>query len=155
MPFRGEGDWGVSTLTPMGFTQEPMVTLFDEERDALSYARMRAFSTGESRRARGRVMYVLHYPPAPEGQQSEGVIRYRALRGQRGMRQRSGSIERLRQEQVLVFERGELLPNGRDYRWILKKGLSKDVIDVEEERERARLGRGTQAMTLFDRYGDK
>jgi hypothetical protein len=155
MPFRGEGDWGVSTLTPMSFTREPMVTLFGSERDAIDYARLRAHATGESRKARGRIMYVLHYPEVPEGQESVGELRYRALRGQRGARQRPGSRESVRQEQILVFERGDLLPDGRSYRWVLKKGLTLDVEDIEEEREKARLGRGTRAMTLFERYGDR
>lgn len=87
MTFRGEGDWGVSTLrgyyergqlTDDPPERDPYVTLFDTEAAALSYARKRA------RAASGTSYYVMDYRPDPD----EPAIVYRVLRTHLGQKQR-------------------------------------------------------------------
>lgn len=154
--FRGEGNWGVSTLQVNPITRAPTVTLFERDNDAIEFAQQRALSSGLTRRAGGRVMYVIEYPEIPEGsERAEGVIRYRVLRGQRGKRmRRGGGVSPDPQQQVLVFSSQGLLPDGRNYRWSLERHLTVDVHDLEEEREKAERARGSKALTVFDRYGD-
>ncbi len=150
MSFRGEGDWGVSTLSP---AKNPLVTLFDTETGAIHYARQRALLSGSRRiKASGRTMYVIKYDDSDPPQ---GTIRYRALRGQRGTRQRpGGGISPDPKEQIMVFTYEGLLESGA-VRWKLDKGLTIDVRSVEEEREKTRLVRGTRRMTTEERYGDR
>jgi hypothetical protein len=154
--FRGYGEWGVSTLRINPIHNEPYVTLFRSESEALMYARLRALRSGSPRRTeKGRVMFVLHYPPS-YSRTPQGDIKYRVLRGQRGSRQAPGQTTHLfgeRQEQILVFRLAGTLPTGQPH-WVMAKGLSVNVRDLEKEYEEARLAKGRKKITRWERTGD-
>lgn len=156
--FRGSGEWGVSTLRINPVFNEPYVSLFRSESEAIMYARLRALRSGSPRRSeKGRVMFVLRYQPGYSAAHGspQGDIVYRVLRGQRGSRQAAGATHLFgeRQEQILVFRLAGTLPNGQPH-WVMAKHLSVNVRDLEKEYEEARLARGTQRLTRWDRTGD-
>jgi len=147
--YRGEGDWGVSTLKINPVFNEPYVSLFRSESEAIMYARLRALQSGSPRRTeKGRVMFVLHYPLGHSA--AHGVpqadIKYRVLRGER-------NFQGEQQDRIWVIRLAGSMPDGRP-RWVLVKGLSVTVRDLEKEYEEARLSHGTQRLTRWDRGGD-
>ena len=157
--FRGQGEWGVSTLKINPIHGEPYVSLYRSESEALSYARLRALRSGSPRRSeKGRVMYVLHYPPGVSAAHGipEGIVKYRVLRGQRGSRQIPGTTTHIfgeRQEQILVFYYAGELPGGKAH-WKMARGLTVNVRDLEKEYEEARRAKGFKKLTRWDRTGD-
>lgn len=154
--FRGEGRWAASTLVVSPVTNEPTVTFFGSEAEAIDYARDRAFKTGiplrpsgESGSEKGRIYYVLDYLDLEDPK-----VVYRVLRGNRGVRREAGSsVQGQTQEQVLVFRNAGALP-GNKTRWTLERGLTIDVQDLEAEREKQKRARGPQMIRRSEKTGD-
>lgn len=142
MTFRGDGDWGVSTLSAYydrgqrraepTSDRQPFVALFGEVGDALQYARKRAHA------AKGTSYYVLLYDD------TDPAIVYRVLRTHSGQKQPRGGGEILEpsREFVFVFENTGTLPDGR-IRWKMSLANTVEVEDIEVRREQAALRRGT------------
>lgn len=159
-----EGTWGVSTLTVNPVTHSPYVRLFEDEGEALAYARRRVASgpplyyprrPGErqpERNPNAKVYYVVQMPLRDyDSETGERAMypRYRVLRGQRrGVDPLHGERDPRRdyppesKGTILVFDYAgtvETRVGPRD-RWKLNQGQSVDVIDIEAETERRRRG---------------
>jgi hypothetical protein len=83
-----------------------------------------------------------------------GLQKYRVLRGSRGAGHRKGTTyAEPGREQIMVFNDAGVLPNGKT-KWVLNKGYTVDVPDIEAERETARRAKGPKKMTIWERRGD-
>lgn len=154
--WRGEGQWGVSTLNPTAIG-DIYVTLFKNQADAISYARERAYSSGElyerdPRRdpmhapeptERGRVYYVFHAPS--QDMDTDTILPlFRVMRGRRG-----GGAYLKGTEQVLVQKNDGVAHTGK-IRWKLSRGLTVTVPDYEHEQDLRAARRTTEVLTRED-----
>ena len=132
-------------------TNDPYVTLFHNESEAIQYARRRAYQTGPAR-GRGNIYFVVHTLPYEGDKFGRRKLspKYRVLRGSRGRTQTKVTshprtqaashpypLPQEFQEEVMVFNNNGVLPNGK-IQWRLNKRLTIPVRDVELEQEKAR-----------------
>lgn len=154
---RGEGAWGVSTLTINPLTGEPAISLFVSRAEALEYARSRSLRGGAPDRSaggppdrskKGKIYYVLHFESGDT--ELEPSVYYRVLRGMMGERKAHRDSQPERNiDGVLVFEAMGDLPNG-GIKWDMIPGLSIRVGNIEAEREAAKDARGTERLSRED-----
>jgi hypothetical protein len=153
-----DGTWGVSTLNPGGLSKEPYVRMFENQFDAIRYARDRVIKgpllyypkanpkDKAERNPRAKTYYVLEMPKRPDPKvhgERFMIPRYRVHRGQRGGEQygdiRGGKpVGRLgEQSAVMVFQNmGEIAGHPSKIRWKLNKAMTINITDLEAERER-------------------
>ena len=132
-----DDSWTVSTLKP-GLHGQPSFRHVPDEASAINYARERAYRGPLSRQG-GRVYFVLN---------GDSIV-YRIFRGLRGEERRSGShAPEPRREFIIVQRAAEVLPNGK-YRWSWDHGLSIEVEDPEQVKERARGHRQALKSTRY------
>lgn len=138
-----DDSWTVSTLKP-GLHGQPSFRHQPDEASAVAYARNRALH-GERVPGKhepnltGLVYFVLN---------GDNIV-YRVFRGLRGEERRSGShAPEPRREFIIVQRAAEVLPNGK-YRWSWDHGLSIEVEDPEQVKERARGHRQALKSTRY------
>jgi len=151
--WRGQGRWGVSTLNPTA-VGDIYVTLSEDLGSAISYAKERAYQSGEpyerdpERRpgepphpsVRGRIYYVFE-APRREMAYEDIVPLFRALRGRRG------GVETL----IVEKNTGLTAHDPPKIRWKKARGLEERVPDYEAEMDIRAARRKTEQIAPEDR----